>query len=144
MALLHKPRHVPLIFVTREKTETRRIWDDEKNRPRVGSVHIITTEYYQRREEAAGWVRILDVYQEPLGAMTEEDFEAEGGYTEEEFKAVWRDINGEWDPEQIVDVVEYEPILASYQLKNARRAALNLMHLIWNPKVPLEYLRSLR
>ncbi len=40
--------------------------------------------------------------------MTEEDAKKEGGYSLKEFKEVWRDINGAWDPELEVWVVEFE------------------------------------
>jgi hypothetical protein len=59
------------------------------------------------KEEIDCWIRITGHYREPLGAMADSDYEAEGGYSREEFEQVWRDINGEYDPTQVVDVVEF-------------------------------------
>jgi uncharacterized protein YhfF len=106
VSLLFKDRHIPLI---REgtKTATRRDWDEEYPRPDEGSVRGAVTEMFTPREEIDCWIRILDVYQEPLGEMDHDDARKEGGYNLEDFEEAWRQINGDYDPEQVVDVVEF-------------------------------------
>ena len=90
------------------KTVTRRDWADGYSRPNPG-VHMATTEMFATDEECDCYIVVLDVYREPLGEMTEQDYRDEGGYTREEFEQAWQDINGEAiDPEKVVDVVEFE------------------------------------
>lgn len=105
--MLFKPFHIPKI---REgtKTVTRRVWKDGYNRPKEGATHQASTEMFCPDEECDCYIRILDVYREPLGEVTEEQADLEGGYTLSEFKESWADIVGEWDPEQVVDVVQFE------------------------------------
>jgi len=43
-----------------------------------------------------------------LGEITPADAMAEGGYTVEEFKDVWRRINGTWDPNEEVTVYDFK------------------------------------
>lgn len=45
-----------------------------------------------------------------MGDISEEDARAEGGYTVEEFKEVWKRIHGSWNPNEEVWVVEFERI----------------------------------
>jgi hypothetical protein len=60
------------------------------------------------RADAPAYVKIRGVREEPLGALSEADARAEGGYTVSEFRDEWRRINGEWTPEQPVVVVSFE------------------------------------
>lgn len=105
--LLFKPEHIEAIRAG-TKTVTRRDWADGYPRPNVGSTRGATTEMFQTREEIDCWLRILDVYEEPLSEMTNEDARKEGGYGMADFREAWRDINGEWNPELVVDVVVFE------------------------------------
>lgn len=107
MSLLFKDRHIPMIREG-EKTATRRIWDENYGRPTVGSVQMAVTEMFTPEEECDCFIRITDVYDEPLNEMEAEDFDKEGGYTRDEFVEIWEDLYGEWDPELVVDVVEFE------------------------------------
>lgn len=91
-----------------EKTETRRDWADGYNRPSSGDIRMATTEMFTTDDECDCYIRIIDHRREPLGDLDADAAAAEGGYTIAEFREVWRDINGEWNPEQIVDVVEFE------------------------------------
>lgn len=115
--VLFKDYHIPLIR-EHEKTVTRRVWKDEYNRPVEGSVHQaasasmvpedaeIDSPMLLSNEECTCFVRIGEVYPEPLGDMTDEDAQKEGDYeTVEEFRESWIEINGSWDPELVVDVV---------------------------------------
>jgi uncharacterized protein YhfF len=105
--LFREPGHIEAI---REgaKTVTRRDWADNYNRPNEGSVHQATTAMFTSDAECDCFIRIEAVYQQPLGEMTDEDARAEGGYDMADFREAWLRINGEWDPEQVVDVVEFE------------------------------------
>lgn len=94
-----------------EKTQTRRLWDNA--RVSVGKSYRAVRQDVQgamftSREDAPAYVLITDVYAELLGSISAEDANAEGGYTVEEFKEKWRDINGEWTPGTEVYVVEFE------------------------------------
>jgi len=53
---------------------------------------------------------VTDVYEQPLGEISEVDADREGGYTLAEFRETWEEINGEdsWDPTKEVWVVEFE------------------------------------
>lgn len=118
MTLLFKPRHIEAIR-TGEKTVTRRVWADNYPRPNPGSVVIAA---YNRDDldkspiftttlEADCFIEIVDVYQEPLGEMTDADARKEGEYeTVDEFRGAWEQINGQgsWDPDEVVDVVPFE------------------------------------
>lgn len=105
--MLFKPHHIEAIR-TGEKTATRRQWADEYNRPNVGSVQMATTDMFTPDEECDCYIRITAVYQQALSEMTAADAQAEGGYTLKEFEQVWDEIVGEYDPEAVVDVVEFE------------------------------------
>ena len=85
------------------KTATRRIW--KRNNANVGAVHKIRTDYSKRYY---GKIKITGRYSQRLGDMTEEDALKEGGYSLKEFKEVWIKINGSWDDEQVVEVVEFK------------------------------------
>ena len=72
------------------KTMTRRDWDD--NRVTVGKTYRATRggnvehRMFVTREDCDCLIRVLDVYEQPLGDMTDEDADREGGYTLAEFR----------------------------------------------------------
>jgi len=45
-----------------------------------------------------------------LREITPADAMAEGGYTVEEFRKVWRRINGPWDPDKEVTVYDFKVV----------------------------------
>jgi len=47
------------------------------------------------------------VYRKKLGDFDDEDAKREGGYTLEEFKRVWTELHGEWDPNESVYVIKF-------------------------------------
>lgn len=66
---------------------------------------------YQPKAEARVWYHVARVYTQRLGDMTEEDARKEGGYTLEEFKKVWEEINETpWNPDEVVYVYEFERV----------------------------------
>jgi hypothetical protein len=40
--------------------------------------------------------------------MTEQEAQAEGGYTLDGYKQIWKEINGSWNDDEIVWVVDFE------------------------------------
>jgi uncharacterized protein YhfF len=108
--MLFKDYHIPMIR-SGSKTVTRREWAENYGRPNVGSVQIASDEMFTSDEDADCYIRILDVYDQPLGEMTDEDAQQEGDYqTMQEFREGYAKVYGEdaWDPEKVVAVVEFE------------------------------------
>lgn len=107
--LLFKPPHIPLIR-DGKKTATRRDWAENYPRPKPGSIRMAVTEMFTSDEECDCYIRVTDVYEEPLGELDQEDARKEGGYGIDDFREAWEQINGEgsWDPDMVVDVVEFE------------------------------------
>lgn len=103
--MLFREDHIEAIRAG-EKTVTRRDW--ERRQVVEGGVYIAATELFTADEEADCYIRVTDVYEEPLGAITPDQAAREGGYSVAEFEAVWREINDEWKPDQEVTVVEFE------------------------------------
>ena len=107
MSLLFKPRHIEAIR-DGVKTATRRDWAEGYHRPSEGDIRMAVTEMFTSDEECDCYLRVTDVYQEPLGEMNHEDARKEGGYGMDDFREAWEQINGEWEPDLVVDVVEFE------------------------------------
>lgn len=108
--MLFKDYHIPMIR-SNSKWATRREWDDNYAGPSVGTVVAATTELFVSDEEADCYIQIIDRYEQPLGEMTDENVRAEGDYDDlEEFQAGYEKVYGEgsWDPEKVVEVVEFE------------------------------------
>lgn len=108
--MLFKDYHIPMIR-SGSKTVTRREWADNYARPTVGSVQIASDEMFTSDDEADCYIRILEVYDQPLGEMTDEDARREGEYeTLAEFREGYAKVYGPdaWDPEKVVTVVEFE------------------------------------
>jgi len=53
-------------------------------------------------------LQIADVYRKKLGDFDDEDAKREGGYTLEEFKEVWKELHGEWNPNESVYVMRFK------------------------------------
>jgi hypothetical protein len=53
-------------------------------------------------------LKVAAIQRKRLGDFDEEDAKREGGYTLEEFKEVWTDLHGEWDPNETVYVIRFE------------------------------------
>lgn len=51
------------------KTVTRRCWSDDYPRPKVGSLRGAITELFTPAEEIGCWIRITDVYEQPLACV---------------------------------------------------------------------------
>jgi len=55
-------------------------------------------------------LRVTRIERKRLRDFDEEDAKREGGYTLEEFKKVWIDIQGEWDEDLFVYVIHFEKV----------------------------------
>lgn len=53
-------------------------------------------------------LKITNVSRKKLGDFTEEDAKREGGYTLKEFKQVWENLHGKWNPEEYVYVIQFK------------------------------------
>lgn len=104
--ILFQPEHVQPILDD-IKIKTRRLGSC---RWKVNSIHKAKTVMISRDYFAL--LRILTIYQEPLGSMTEKDALEEGGYTLEGYKKEWEKINGlnSWNPDLVVWVVQFERV----------------------------------
>ena len=101
--LLFKPYHIRLIL-NGQKTQTRRIW--KKCRCRVGSVHLAKTQMLSKEYFAK--LLITRVWRDWVGNISREDARKEGGYTLKGFKDIWKEINGHYDPDEVVWAIEFE------------------------------------
>jgi hypothetical protein len=109
--ILFRPEHVDLILKG-QKTQTRRLG---KKRWNVGSVHLAKTKMLSKEHFVK--LKVLDVYQEVLGDISDEDSIAEGYPNWQEYLKEFRVINkikndDEWEQilRQIVWVVEFKAI----------------------------------
>ncbi len=88
------------------KTQTRRTWGYARAKP--GSVHLAKTELHSKQFFAR--LKILEVYQQRLGDMTEQDAWEEGGYTLDSYKDIFKQIYKFWDDNRTVWVVKFEVV----------------------------------
>ena len=84
-----------------QKTQTRRI---HTCLLQIGESYGIRT---NRFEKAQARIIITDRRQEKLGDITQEDARKEGFKNLEEFREVWEEIYGDWQPTQIVTVYDF-------------------------------------
>ena len=81
-----------------KKTETRRIW--KFPHVSIGNYYPIMRNYREKHREEDGYIRIRNVVHVYLEDLDSKSAVAEGGYTVEQFKEIWKKINGEWNPRQ--------------------------------------------
>jgi hypothetical protein len=113
-------------IVAGEKTATRRVMSDNPRSPwfeggckyKVGQVFAVQPgRGVNRLAEAT----VTKVFAQPLGRMTEADAVAEGFRADATASAIyrfddaWERINGEYFPDEIVWVVEFELVAATSQ-----------------------------
>ena len=109
--LLFKPEHVPMIL-SGQKTVTRRFW--KKRRAVPGSIHQACLALSGPGRKPFAKLRILEVYQERVGDISNADIQAEGYTGRNEYYDVLLDINkgrfpNEWDMlHSLVWVVRFE------------------------------------
>lgn len=120
--MLFQPEHVEPIR-SGDKDRTRRLW--KKPRVRVGSIH--KAKLRMLSPDTFALIRITDLWQEPLSAITDEEARHEGGYTREAFLDLFRRIYGlapDDDPEVwVVGFRAVRPMDEDFEMlvqKNAR------------------------
>lgn len=101
--MLFKPEHKDMIL-RRSKTATRRVW----KKPRVKEGGIYKAKLQMLSKDYFAKIKVSAVYKQALGEMDYVDALQEGYESLEEFKEIWIKINGNWNPELIVDVVEFD------------------------------------
>ena len=118
--LLFKPEHVPLILSGR-KTQTRRMWADDKPRAKVGSIHWAATGLFKPKYRFAR-LSILAVDWMPLDPMPAEDVYAEGYDSLEDFKAAFNRINkaSHWMVDEMVWRVSFRVIRFPFEALQQR------------------------
>ncbi|KYH37131.1 MAG: hypothetical protein AYL28_005480 [Candidatus Bathyarchaeota archaeon B23] len=99
MSLAFKRRYISLIR-SGVKIETRRL---RRPRLRVGGIYPIRV----GGELLPDRVRVLKIYPQRLGEMTEEEARREGFKTLEEFRRAWVNIYNHWDADLRVWVIEF-------------------------------------
>lgn len=123
--MLFKDHHIDQIR-SGSKTVTRRDWASGYTGPNVGTVVRATTELFESTEECDCFIEIVAKDREQLGEITTNQAQKEGDYeTVEEFKEAWIDINGSWNPEMVVDVVEFEYVGREHPDEQASEAVVS-------------------
>jgi hypothetical protein len=96
-----------------EKTATRRRMNDNPRSPwwSKGTSYTRGQEFAVqpgRGKASVGKARITRVDREPLRSLTPLDARREGFPTRAAFVEAWKAINGSWDPDELVHVLEFE------------------------------------
>lgn len=99
--ILFKKEHIEKIL-NGEKTQTRRTG---KRQYRVGRRYRLQRSWFEWTD-----IKILITrrFRQKLGEISPEDVKKEGYNTLEEFRRAWIEINGNWNPEQVVNVYEFK------------------------------------
>ena len=84
------------------KTQTRRL---HKHALKVGRTYKVNKNYFETTGE---YIRITKVFPQKLINITQEEIIKEGFSNLEEFREAWIRINGNWDPNMVVTVYEFE------------------------------------
>lgn len=81
------------------KTQTSRKTKDPRLQPGV-IVRVQVTHFAD--------LEVADVYRKKLGDFDNDDTRREGGYTLDEFKEVWKELHGDWNPNESVYVIQFK------------------------------------
>jgi ParB family chromosome partitioning protein len=55
-------------------------------------------------------LKIDKIERKKLSKFTDQDAKREGGYTLEEFQRVWKNLHGNWDPEEAVYIIHFKKV----------------------------------
>ena len=99
--MMFKKQHINMILEGL-KTQTRR---KGKMRYSVGKVYGIRCRLYDRSKH---FILITRRFRERLGNISEADAQKEGYGSIANFKKVWIEINGSWNPKEIVTAYEFK------------------------------------
>jgi hypothetical protein len=103
--MLFKPEHLQMILAG-TKTATRRIW--KKPMVKVGNIYkaklkMLSRDYFAK-------IKVTKMFKQELGEMTDEDARKEGYKNIMAFHEIWIKINGAWQDNLLVDVIEFEVV----------------------------------
>lgn len=101
--MLFKKHHIDKILHG-QKTMTRRL---SKRQYHVGSKQGIRSQWFQK---SIAHILITRRFKQRLGDINLEDVKKEGYSSLEEFRKVWTEINGSWDPNIVVTVYEFQVV----------------------------------
>ncbi len=88
------------------KTETRRLW--KRCMVRVNGVYNAKTDFHNKSTFAR--IKITYVRRERLGSISTDGVRKEGCNSIEEFRKIWVDIYGRWDPDMEVFVIGFRVV----------------------------------
>lgn len=88
------------------KTETRRLW--KRCMVKVNKIYDARTDF--RNKSIFARIKIMYVRKEKLGSISDDGIRKEGCGSMEEFKKIWIDIYGGWDPDTEVFVIGFHVI----------------------------------
>ena len=100
--MLFKQEHKEMIL-NGTKTATRRIW--KKPRVKVGGIYKCKTKMLSKDYFAK--IEVVKLYQQKLIEMNDNDAFKEGYYFKD-FVEIWKKINGKWNGDQEVYVIEFK------------------------------------
>ena len=103
--MLFKPEHKEMILEGK-KTATRRAW----KRPMVKVGGIYKCKLKMLSKDFFALIKVTKLYKQRLGMMSEGDALKEGYHSLDAFQDIWVRINGNWDNDLRVDVIEFELI----------------------------------
>jgi len=86
-----------------QKTQTRRLGPKQFT---VGSIQPVSSGY----TKPAGYIKILKKYRQPLCCISEKEAKKEGFNSIDEFRQAWIQINGNYNPDLVVTVYEFQLI----------------------------------
>ena len=86
------------------KTETRRLW--KRCLVKVGSNYKAKTNF--RSNSAFATIKIAYIRREKLGTVNSDDAKKEGCRSLNEFKRIWIDSHGSWQPDTQVFVIGFQ------------------------------------
>jgi hypothetical protein len=86
-----------------KKTQTRR--RQPKRMLKVGKIYRIKEDWYTWTHSQ---IRITRRFKQRLGDITQKEIQKEGYDKLEDFKEAWEEINGNWDPNEVVVVYEFK------------------------------------
>jgi len=121
MSLIFTERNIELILQGK-KTQTRRIW--KRIKVKKGGIYKIKRHIFSKKHY--GLIQVTDIRKEKLGNITEEDAKKEGYGSVAEFKKVWEEIYGRWNPEQEVYVIEFKLLDGNPPLKERRQESKSI------------------
>ena len=90
------------LVVSGRKTQTRRL---HRRVLKVGRIYSVKRNWFNCTGD---YIRMVRVYRQELGDVSEEEAVKEGFIGLDEFRSAWIRINGSWDPEMEVVVYEFE------------------------------------